>query len=224
MTEHILTPEEQAMVPNLADNDQLRALNPELVGTPISRPDALRIAHQIMTDAEQGRKDAADKEADRGHQTGKGQRRTAKMVKDTAIEGASGKTRPRTSRGGQDNSIRLTAGPLPKACSKNARGHWATAAAAAKEFRFEVYLSAFTSIITYRHMPWGHITVDLCLCKKRVPRRIDPDNVWSMFKPGLDGLVDAGIVADDDTEHVTLGTITTEKADTDETMITIWRR
>ncbi len=161
----------------------------------------------------------------RGSVAGKGQRRTAKVVKDTGTEAAKQAARPRTSR--RQSFIRLTVGPLPKACSKNARVHWVKAAKAARDFRVAVGTTALSVSRQWLfdvEIPWPHISVDLLLRKKRLPARIDPDNVFSMFKSGLDGLVDAGIVADDDTKHVTLGAITTEKADTDETVIMIWRR
>ena len=38
-------------------------------------------------------------------------------------------------------------------------------------------------------------------------RRRDRDNCLSMFKPGLDGIVDAGLLLDDDAEHLEIGNV-----------------
>ena len=38
-------------------------------------------------------------------------------------------------------------------------------------------------------------------------RRRDRDNLLSRFKPGLDAIVDAGLLLDDDAEHLQIGTV-----------------
>ena len=38
-------------------------------------------------------------------------------------------------------------------------------------------------------------------------RRRDEDNLLSRFKPGLDAIVDAGLLLDDDAEHLEIGTV-----------------
>ena len=38
-------------------------------------------------------------------------------------------------------------------------------------------------------------------------RRRDRDNSLASFKPGLDGIVDSGLILDDDAEHLEIGTV-----------------
>ncbi|GAI20459.1 unnamed protein product, partial [marine sediment metagenome] len=38
-------------------------------------------------------------------------------------------------------------------------------------------------------------------------RRRDRDNLLASFKPGLDGIVDSGLLLDDDAEHLVIGKV-----------------
>jgi Holliday junction resolvase RusA-like endonuclease len=84
--------------------------------------------------------------------------------------------------------------------SANDRDHWRVKARKVAEIRnvAEIY-------VWNRGMPAGldHITVGLVYVP-RDRRRRDADNlVVPLMKALVDGIVDAGVVADDDTEHVT---------------------
>jgi len=50
--------------------------------------------------------------------------------------------------------------------------------------------------------PWQHVTVEARFYFKQNRRR-DPDNAIGSLKAAYDGIVDAGLVADDDYEHMT---------------------
>jgi crossover junction endodeoxyribonuclease RusA len=50
--------------------------------------------------------------------------------------------------------------------------------------------------------PWGRCTVQADFYY-RDRRRRDPDNAIASLKPAYDGIVDSGLVADDDYEHMT---------------------
>ena len=89
--------------------------------------------------------------------------------------------------------------PLPPAClSPNARVHWAAKAKAAKTMRELACLNAKAwcneNENTY---PWREATMQLTFYFKTAARR-DPDNCLSSCKSVIDGIVDAGVLLDDD--------------------------
>lgn len=57
-----------------------------------------------------------------------------------------------------------------------------------------------------RWAPFGRARVDLTFIFPQSRRR-DRDNLIARFKPGLDAIVQAGLVADDDVDHLEIGHI-----------------
>jgi len=84
----------------------------------------------------------------------------------------------------------------------NDRGHWAKKAEATKTMRTTAALMARQS-----RLPAGlhHVTVALTWVVKDRRRRDGGENLAPTYKALLDGLVDYGLVADDDPAHVTRG-------------------
>lgn len=86
----------------------------------------------------------------------------------------------------------------PEECRPNARVHWRVKAAAAKEYRYACKVLALNE----RNAKSGFyplpapvsMSVTFLLKDKRTR---DWDNLIAAFKPGLDGIVDAGIISDD---------------------------
>lgn len=87
--------------------------------------------------------------------------------------------------------------PIPdRALSPNARGHWARIAPIIKAHRTTAKIEALR-VLEGRVAPrWGRARLNVMLfhLTKRTP---DPDNFIASLKPYLDGLADAGIVAND---------------------------
>lgn len=81
--------------------------------------------------------------------------------------------------------------------SMNDRMHWAAKAKITKTIRHEVATRARAANIG----PQDHITVTLHY-QPRDKRRRDRGNLLGTHKPCLDGLVDAGVVPDDDPTYV----------------------
>lgn len=82
--------------------------------------------------------------------------------------------------------------PFTTQLSLNDRKHWAVKMKDVKEWRDAAHVLA-------RHFkvpPCRRIVVELHLYPKGERRR-DPDNLVASLKPLIDGLVDAGVVADD---------------------------
>lgn len=107
--------------------------------------------------------------------------------------------------------IRIEVNQLPPVSSSpNWRGHWTTQHKEAK-----VYHNAlFYSCVDARNrgysqgmsFPFIKARLDLTLVFPEYRRR-DRDNCVSMFKPGLDAIVDAGLLLDDDAEHLEIGNL-----------------
>ena len=90
------------------------------------------------------------------------------------------------------NAMRITL-PLPgKACSPNARCHWAVKAKAVKAMRHAACIEAQAFAKPFQH-PTIHV-----VAYHTTKRRHDRDNFIGCLKGGVDGLVDAGLFADDD--------------------------
>lgn len=85
--------------------------------------------------------------------------------------------------------------PFQTQLSLNDRDHWAVAAKKKKPWREAAMVLARAARIP----PCQRIRVELHYVPKQERRR-DPDNLIACLKPLVDGLVDAGVVADD-TEH-----------------------
>lgn len=58
-------------------------------------------------------------------------------------------------------------------------------------------------------MPWNHVIVTAAFFHK-VNRRRDPDNATGSLKATYDGIVDSGLVPDDDSKHMRRGEPTFE--------------
>lgn len=96
----------------------------------------------------------------------------------------------------------LIALPLPpKACSPNARCHWAAKSRAVKQARQDGWLAAVAAMRAtawYGGVPprWENAKATVRYFT-RTKHRMDPDNAISILKAVFDGLADAGIVAND---------------------------
>lgn len=96
----------------------------------------------------------------------------------------------------EDGGILVTLPLPPKELSPNARVHWARKARAAKEYRLmaEIYTRG---VIGHKDPPrWERATVQATFYLRR-RRNLDGDNALAWMKAGIDGLADAGVVAND---------------------------
>ena len=93
--------------------------------------------------------------------------------------------------------------PLPpKELSPNARPHWSEKAEATRAYGAAVFyalLDARNRTGGWRDMPHVHVTLTFVF---PVKRRHDEDNLRSSWKVGYDAVVRAGVVDDDDMEHM----------------------
>lgn len=80
----------------------------------------------------------------------------------------------------------------------NGRQHWARKKDLIRDIRWSVHQLARAAKIPPCHRV--HVTLHYV---PRATRRRDADNLVATLKPCLDGLVDAGLVADDTPEYVT---------------------
>lgn len=94
----------------------------------------------------------------------------------------------------------VSLGAPPRVLSPNAshrgKSHWAHTAAV-KAYRHEAYIAAKQILQLSRLMPphWAAAAVKVTWCRRRpFP---DPDNLIATMKAAFDGLVDAGVLADD---------------------------
>lgn len=84
----------------------------------------------------------------------------------------------------------------PRVLSPNARVHWAKRAQFAKEFRQLAHWKTHALIL--RAGPKLKAARVEYVFHFQNRRRRDVDNFSAMMKPALDGIVDAGLLADDD--------------------------
>ena len=85
------------------------------------------------------------------------------------------------------------------ALSPNARIHWAMKYVSARAFRELTGWLAIEARIP--HFEKVAIQITYIVPDRR---RRDPDNFLTMFKPGIDGLVDAKVLKDDSAEYLTI--------------------
>lgn len=89
--------------------------------------------------------------------------------------------------------------------SANAREHWAPRAKKTRHWRHAAHIVARNHLTTRRKQPLP-TPVDIQLAIHKAPgpnRRWDPPNIGAPTgKAIIDGLVDAGLIPDDDTRHV----------------------
>lgn len=107
-----------------------------------------------------------------------------------------------------ERMMRIEVSQLPPVeYSLNWRGHWADRYKAG-----QVYQSAvFYSCVDARNKasndkPFDKARLNLTFVFS-VARRRDRDNLLARFKPGLDAIVDAGLIVDDDAEHLEIGKV-----------------
>lgn len=88
--------------------------------------------------------------------------------------------------------------PFPPAeLSPNSRCHWREKAAAVQAYRHECEVRARQQIGWTMPPPWKHTNATITFILKD-KRRHDWDNLLASFKAGIDGIVDAGLLPDDD--------------------------
>lgn len=83
--------------------------------------------------------------------------------------------------------------------SGNSRMHWAEKMRRTRDIRLA------SKLLAARIPDLGRITVDLTWFVKDHTRRDGGENLAPTLKPMIDGLVDAGVVLDDDPAHVVRG-------------------
>jgi len=93
-------------------------------------------------------------------------------------------------------SVTITLPLPPKSLSPNARVHWAVKAKAVKAYRRIAACRTGIALGLLRPY-WTHATTQVTFYHARKARR-DPDNLLASLKPIFDGLVDAGLLADDE--------------------------
>ena len=98
----------------------------------------------------------------------------------------------------------------PQECSPNWRGHWAEKYQPARVYHDAVYYSCVDTRNRGekegKSFPMLHAKLDLTLVFSESRRR-DKDNMLARFTPGLNAIKDAGLILDDDSEHLEIGEI-----------------
>ena len=110
---------------------------------------------------------------------------------------------------GKKMRIEITQLP-PGECSPNWRGHWAPKYRVAKVYHNAVFYACIDArnrgFLEGKSFPMRYAWLNLTFVFSQARRR-DKDNFLSRFKPGLDALVDSGLLQDDDSEHLEIGDI-----------------
>lgn len=114
----------------------------------------------------------------------------------------------------------------PQEFNPNWRGHWADRYRAGKVYQEATYYSAVDArnkAIMIEPFPKAELEL-ICIFPERRGR--DADNLLAKFKPGLDALVMAGLLIDDDAKHLTIGAISilVSKTQAPATIIQLRRR
>ena len=103
----------------------------------------------------------------------------------------------------RDEAVRVELPLPPREVSPNARGHWAKKNRAVRKYRETACVLAMRALWGYSP-EWHRATMQATFYWPDKRRR-DRDNAEASLKPARDGLVDAGVLSDDD-ELVTLPT------------------
>lgn len=82
--------------------------------------------------------------------------------------------------------------------SSNAREHWAPRNRKTRAWRSAAMIVARSSGASY-DVP---VDLEVVVSKRRESSRWDPHNLWPTAKACIDGIVDAGLLEDDDTKHI----------------------
>lgn len=93
--------------------------------------------------------------------------------------------------------------------SSNAREHWAPRNRKTRAWRSASMLVARSSGVTF-DVP---VDLEVVVHKRRTAGRWDPHNLMPTAKAVIDGLVDAGLLEDDDTKHIRSTSIRAGAAD-----------
>ena len=98
----------------------------------------------------------------------------------------------------------------PFSSSPNWRGHWREKYKAGKVYHDAIFYSCIDArnraLMEGMSFPFIKARLNLTLVFPEYRRR-DRDNYLSMFKPGLDAVVHAGLLLDDDAEHLQIGKV-----------------
>jgi len=121
--------------------------------------------------------------------------------------------------------MRIEVAQLPPASSSpNARVHWSQRYSDAKAYKSAVFYECVDArnkemIRVGQWVPFSRPRLDLTFVfpQKRVR---DEDNMRTMFKPGQDALVAAGLIVDDNADRLIMGSINI-KVDPDRVPLTI---
>ena len=105
--------------------------------------------------------------------------------------------------------MRIEVSQLPPVeYSLNWRGSWAERYQAGRVYGLAVYCECVDAKNRALIMPFPFIKARLNLTFVFAEkRRRDKDNLLARFKPGLDAIVDAGLVLDDDAEHLQISNL-----------------
>jgi len=98
------------------------------------------------------------------------------------------------------NSITITMPLPPKELWQNRTGHWIKKSKATREYRSSAYLLGVSARL--QRQCWEMASAKLVFFWGDRRRR-DVRNAEAAMKPAYDGLVDAGIIIDDDYKHLT---------------------
>jgi hypothetical protein len=94
-----------------------------------------------------------------------------------------------------------------------------------RQQRHDAALCAYAALAGYPDalqrplFPTGRVRLDVTVCPRPGQRRCDDTAVWEALKPALDGVEDAGIVADD--KQLVVGSLTWSKEHTSTILLTL---
>ena len=98
----------------------------------------------------------------------------------------------------------------PGSSSPNWRGHWGTQYREAKVYHNAVFYCCVDArnrgYLEGMSFPFVKARLDLTFVFLEYRRR-DRDNMLSSAKPGIDAIVDSGLLLDDDAEHLQIGNV-----------------
>jgi len=112
-----------------------------------------------------------------------------------------------------DNSLEFAMPLPPIGCSPNTHRHWRYKAAAVKQYRSDCFLMAKSQYGGTTIGQRVRLSFDWYMAKRLsnvydgLYRPKDTDNAIAAIKPLIDGLRDAGILADDNHQHVEIGRV-----------------
>jgi hypothetical protein len=103
--------------------------------------------------------------------------------------------------------MRIEVSQLPAVeCSPNWRGHWREKYEASIVYQEAVFYQCVDARNKSNWTPPDRARLNLTFVFP-VHRRRDSDNLIAMFRPGLNAIVQAGLIADDDLTHLKIGKV-----------------